>query len=173
MRNDVLVSLSAVLNSEKTAPTSMPSEFSRAVAALRCLPILVASSTFTENARREAISRPLHIIERLIVLCSTPETDGGGTASLKCGKIDSASDKHCTSKSKDKSGERGGAKDAVSAYGVFEEGGASAWNDRDEVDVLRTFALEAGLSLRCLLPSDKGGTESQDIQEKLMSWHNR
>lgn len=174
MLHDALVFLSAVLNSEKVVPMAMRSEFSRAVAALRCLPILVASSTFTENARRETVSRPLCIIERLIALCSPPETDGGGTASVKGGNIDSTSDKDCTSKSKEKCGKRrGGAKDAVSTYVVAKGRGDSAWDDCDEVVVLRAFALEAGLSLRCLLPSGEGGTESQDIEEILISWHNR
>lgn len=163
------MSLSAVLNSEKAVPTAMASRFSRTVAALRCLPILVASSTFTENARREAVSRPLRIIERLIALCSEPETDGGGTDSVKRDN----SDKDCTPKGKEGCVERGGAKDAVRAYGFVKGRGDSAWNYCNEVVVLRAFALEAGLSLRGLLPSDEGGMESQDIQETLMSWHNR
>lgn len=126
----------------------LPAEVSHALASLRCLPCLVGSYATTEAARREAVQRPLGLIEDLLAVCSTPSSAATKRASsaIEGGEVNTRAD-----------------------------GGSERNRQRNEVSVLRAYALEAGVGLLCLLPAgDQGGkAERAEILERLLRWHDR
>lgn len=165
----------------------LPVEVSRALAALRCLPCLLGSFVATEEgARREAVGRPLGIIEDLLAACSTPS----GVAAAAVNRTSSAiqggqkSDAPAggSSERRRKRGKGEGGK-AASAGGGRDGGeglageptGYGKGNTHDEVVVLRAYALEAGVGLCCLLPADDQGgmTGRGETLERLLRWHER
>lgn len=124
----------------------LPAEISRALVALRCLPCLVGSFAATEGSRREAVRRPLGLIEDLLAACWAPNN---------------AANKRISSALK-------GEVAITPADGCSERG-----RQHNEVAVLRAYALEVGVGLLCLLPAgEQGGkVERQEIFERLLRWH--
>lgn len=137
----------------------LPVEVSRALAALRCLPCLVGSfvTTSTEGARREAVGRPLGLIEELFAACSAPS----GVAATNVVK-----------KAHGGGGNTGGEGEGE---GIGLQTDAAECNTHGEVIVLRAYALEAGVGLCCLLPADgqSGMAGREKTLERLLRWHER
>lgn len=124
-----------------------PSEVSRALAALRCLPCLVGSFAATADSRREAIRRPLDLIEELLAVWPAPHSNSA------------AKNKRASSATQGEEEEE----DITAA-----DGDSERRRQRNEAAVLRAFALEAGVGLLCLLPA-----ESEEALERLLRWHGR
>ena len=180
------VSCLTSLYSAPALPAEQPLVHSRAVAALRCLPVLVGSSIKTERARRKVVARSLSIIERLLILCSVLDGNAGGTASVHRDKADAASGcdpvaEHGQKSSRrlqrkkhggDQTGANGDIRSRRAIVGVEKDGGVCS--TRDDVVVLRAYALEAGLGLCCLIPlRDDRGAESECALERLICWYYR
>lgn len=173
-------SLSKSRSSEKHSV--LPAEVSQALAALRCLPCLVGSSAATEGVRREAVGRPLGLIEDLLAACSA--SSGVAAAAIKRAsstiqtkKLDTAADGASERGRKRGKGEGGKATDAVEDARGGDGGGdqtdARDCNTHNEVVVLQAYALEAGVGLCCLLPADQSGMGREETLERLLRWHER
>lgn len=146
-------------------PTTMPAEVSRALAALRCLPCVVGSFTTTEDSRREAIGRPLSLIEDLLASCDDT-TAVGGLHSKRGRKRNKSNGKG--------EGRTQGADEGTLTEGVSDQAKGERWGAHEEVLVVRAYALEAAVGLRCLLPVEEGGGASRkEASNRLGRWHER
>lgn len=121
-----------------------PVEASRAVAALRCLPCLVGSFAATEDARREAVRRPLDLIEGLLAVWSASHS--------------SAANNERTSS----------ATQGEEEVNTAADGDSARRRQHNEMAVLRAYTLEAGVGLLCLLPAGR-----EEVLERLLRWHER
>lgn len=129
----------------------------------------MGSFAATEGARREAVRRPLGLIEDLLAVCSAPNSAAG------------AAIKRASSAIQGEEGQRGtsaGGKATPSVEEAYRGGGRDQPGKggySDEVAVLRAYALEAGVGLFCLLPADDQGgmAEREEILERLLRWHER
>lgn len=112
-----------------------------------------------EGARREAVGRPLGLIEDLLAACSAPS--GVAAAALK------------RTSSAPQGGKKLGAKEARGGGGGQTDAGDGITHH--EVVVLRAYALEAGVGLCCLLPADaeSGAAGRGETLERLLRWHER
>lgn len=165
------------LGSSSGESRKFPVEVSRALTALRCLPCLVGSIATTQNDRREAVQRPLSLVEDILTSCSmlkgvaaTERTPVRGER--KNVETEGSASKGSRKQSKRKS--KGG--DDVNGIedGVGEQARGECGDANDEVDVLRAYALEAGVGLCCLLPADTNGETGHDETiKRLTGWHER
>lgn len=169
--------------SRSAGHSTLSAEAPRALAALRCLPCLVGSFSRTGDARRNAIERPLGLIEDLLAACSawdtaavsegetpdTPPADGDPASKRGRKRRKSANGKAAAAAVADKV--VGGGDDDQADGGC---GGARS-GARDEMAVVRAYALEAGVGLCCLLPGDEedGGERRGATLERLVGWHGR
>ena len=180
----------STLESRSAGHSALSAEAPRALAALRCLPCLVGSFSRTEDARRNAIERPLELIEDLLAACSawdaahvstasekeTPDTPADGSPASKRGRKrgKSANGKTAAAAVVDKVGGGGGG-DQSAAAAAGDQADGDCGGAQDEMAVLRAYALEAGVGLCCLLPGDEedGGERRGEILERLVGWHGR
>lgn len=165
----------------------------RALAALRCFPCLVGSFATTQDARREAVSRPLGLIEDLLAAaCSTPSSDATVAAKKRpssaiqksvvdkpAGGCSESEPWRKRGKGKGK-GKGGKATSAVEgAHDGGGEEGVGGGEPEDEVAVLRAHALEAAVGLCALLPpddeseSESGVAGREETLGRLLRWHER
>lgn len=153
-------------------------ETSGALAALRCLPCVVGSFADSEGARRDAIERPLSLIEELLAVCSAVES-ATATAAAKKRNLAAAGDGPGGSGSGRKRGKIKGGRVETSVEGESGrgggEGGAKGGGGDDEVAVLCAYALEAGVGLCCLLPAGNQSAKGArgETLERLLRWHER
>lgn len=184
-------------SSSPSAHGVLPAEASRALAALRCLPVLVGSFAATASARREAAEPPLRAIEALLAACSAAlnGTEAGSenptpSAVAQCTGTPAADPGSGSGRKRRKpgKGKSGGGAAAASAAGTAVEGSSGGSSDGggggggdqagregrgDEVKVLRAYALEAGVGLCCLLPGGDEGAARKETLERLVGWHGR
>ncbi|CAB1098209.1 unnamed protein product [Ectocarpus sp. CCAP 1310/34] len=190
-------SLKGSHSSSPSAHGVLPAEASRAVAALRCLPVLVGSFAATASTRREAAEPPLRAIDALLAACSTAldGTDAGsenptpsavaqGTGTPAADPV-SGSGRKRRKRGKGKSGggaaaAAGTALEGSSGVGSDGGGGGGGGGDQaggegrgDEFKVLRAYTLEAGVGLCCLLPGGDKGSARKETLERLVGWHGR
>lgn len=168
--------------SSQAERSPLPVEVSSALAALRCLPCLVASFAVTEDARREAVILALKIVDKLMTALYSPKTATNGEppeAMLKgaaeSGGRGSAEKrqrkrKKVGSRPSDDGGDAGKRHVAGEQH---ENYGGRVRNE--EAVVMRAYALEANVGLCCLLPSAEEGHESsrKKTLARLLGWHDR
>lgn len=188
------------VESRSAGHSTLAAEAPRALAALRCLPCLVGSFSRTEDTRRNAIEKPLGLIEDLLAACSawdaapvsadseketpdTPPADGGTATKRGRKRRQSANGKAAAAVVVDKAVVAGSGGDddqssaATAAGGDQTDGGCGGARSgaRDEMAVVQAYALEAGVGLCCLLPGDEegGGERRRETLERLIGWHGR
>lgn len=187
------------VESRSAGHSTLTAEAPRALAALRCLPCLVGSFSRTEDTRRNAIEKPLGLVEDLLAACSawdatpvsadsekgtpdTPHADDGTATKRGRKRRKSASGKATAAVGVDKvvvagSGGDDDQSSATAGRGDQADGGFGGARNgaRDEMAVVQAYALEAGVGLCCLLPGDEedGGERRGETLERLMGWHAR
>ena len=153
----------------------------------------MGSFSGTEDVRRDAIERPLGLIEDLLAACSAWDTASAVSAVAEHQEISDAPDDGHASKRGRKRRKSSNGKTAADFTAVDKaDGGGDGGGDsgaaaggeadggcigvRNEMAVLRAYALEAAVGLCCLFPSNEeedGGNQRGEILERLVGWHGR